>query len=139
MGMFTGFGEKWDRFCHKTKPFREGTGKVMGSTGRVLKVTGSYLFRLRAVLMSVPVAVAAIMLAMRNMERLPESVGLLLQTSGEFTILVPKTMAVFGPLGVTALCILLTVCSKKTVFPWLISVFTLILPVLIWFTNVYPA
>lgn len=139
MGVFTGLGEKWDRFCDKTRPFREGTGKVMGGTGRVLKVTGSYLFRLRAVLMAVPVAVVAIMLAMKNMERLPESVGLMIQTNGEFAMLVPKTMAVFGPLGVTALCILLTLCSKKTVFPWLISVFTLVLPVLIWFTNVYPA
>lgn len=139
MGMFTGIGEKWDRFCDKTKPFREGTGKVLGGTGKVLKTTGSYLFRLRAVLLSAPVAVAAILLAMKNMDRLPDSVGLMLQTSGDFAVLVPKTMAVFGPLGITALCILLTVCSKKTVFPWLISVFTLILPVLIWFTNVYPA
>lgn len=139
MEVFTVIEEKWGKFCDKTRPFREGAGNAMDKTGHVLQVIWSYLVRLRAVFMAVPVAVAAVWLAVLNMTRLPDSVGLLLQTSGEFSMLVPKEVAVFGPLAVTALCILLMLCSKKTVFPWLISIFTLVLPVLIWFTNLYPA
>lgn len=139
MEVFTVIEEKWSKLCDKTRPFREGFGNVMGKTGQVLRVIWSYLFRLRAVFMAVPVALVAVWLAILNMARLPDSVGLLLQTSGEFSVLVPKEVAVFGPLGVTALCILLILCSKKTVFPWLISIFSLVLPVLIWFTNIYPA
>lgn len=139
MEVFAAIEEKWVSLCDKTRPFRQGVGKVLAKTGHVLQVLWSYLVRLRAVFMAVPVAVAAVWLAVLNMSRLPSSVGLLLQTSGEFSLLVPKEVAVFGPLAVTALCILLMLCSKKTVFPWLISIFTLVLPVLIWFTNIYPA
>lgn len=139
MEVFAVIEEKWGMLCDKTRPFRKGAGNVLRKTGQVLQVIWSYLVRLRAVFLAVPVAVAAVWLAVVNMARLPRSVGLLLQTSGEFSLLVPKEVAVFGPLAVTALCILLMLCSKKTVFPWLISIFSLVLPVLIWFTNIYPA
>lgn len=53
--------------------------------------------------------------------------------------MVTRNYAVFGPLGVTIFCLILMFCSRKPLFPWVVSIFTLVLPVLIWLTNVYPA
>jgi hypothetical protein len=74
-----------------------------------------------------------------NMTKLPDSVGINLLADGSFSLMIPKIAAVLGPLGVTALCVFLMLGAKKTMYPWLISLFTLVLPVLIYVTNVYPA
>ena len=47
-------------------------------------------------------------------------------------------LAVMGPLGLTAACLLLMFCSRKAMYPWAISIFTLALPVLLLLSNVYP-
>ena len=44
-----------------------------------------------------------------------------------------------GPLILTCFCLLLMFCSKKILYPWLISVFSLMLPIVLWLTNVFPA
>jgi hypothetical protein len=66
-------------------------------------------------------------------------VGINLQSSGAFERMVTRDIAVMGPLGLTAACLLLMFCSRKAMYPWAISVFTLALPILILFTNIYPA
>jgi hypothetical protein len=43
-----------------------------------------------------------------------------------------------GPLGVTAACLLLMFCSRRTLYPWLISIMSLLLPMLILLLNNYP-
>lgn len=139
MNIFSVIEDKWNTLCDKTRPFRETMGRGLTKTGNVLSTIGSYLYRMRSVFLAVPVAVAAIWLALVNLSRLPESVGLDLQTDGSFALVVPREVAVFAPLALTALCILMMVLSKKTVYPWLISIFTLVVPVLIYFVNVYPA
>lgn len=111
--------------------------KVLCTFGRAIKNTVKWIWRLRGLLMSLPVAFVAIKLAMFNMERLPELVGLDIQASGEFAHTVSREMAVYGPLGITAFCILLAISSKKPLFPWVISVFSLVLPPLLWFLNYY--
>ena len=47
--------------------------------------------------------------------------------------------AVMIPLGITGGCVVLTLCSRKPLYPWLISVFSLVLPLLIYVINMYPA
>ena len=131
--------EKWHLICWKLKPFFYKCGLIFGAIGRVIHITWAYLFRLRAFFMAVPVALAAVWLAFQNMARLPDSVGIDIQNDGSYLLLVPKEMAVFGPVAITAFCILMMVCSKKTLYPWLISIFSLVLPLLIYFTNMYPA
>lgn len=96
-----------------------------------------WLYKFRSLFLAIPVAVAAVILAVRNMIQLPAKVGLELQASGEFTQLVDKSIAVFGPLAVTAVCLVLMFCSKRVVYPWLISVFSLLLPVLILLLNTF--
>lgn len=139
MNIFAVIEEKWNMICDKTRPFRQSMAAFWNKTWKIVRMVWAYIYRLRSVIMAVPVAIAAIWLAVVNISRLPQSVGLWLLTDGSFWVLVPKQIAVIGPLAVTALCVLLMLCSKKTVYPWLISVFSLVLPLVIFFTNVYPA
>ena len=105
----------------------------------LLSFIGSILFRLRKLVLAAPVVYAAVKLAYYNREHLPEQVGINLQSSGEFAQMITRDMAVMGPLGLTAACLLLMLCSRKALYPWAISVFTLVLPLLILFINLYPA
>ena len=105
----------------------------------LINFVGMLLFRLRKIVLSIPVVFIALKLAMYNMEHLPEQVGINLQSSGAFGQMITRDMAVMGPLGLTAACLLLMFCSRKAMYPWAISVFTLALPILILFTNIYPA
>ena len=100
---------------------------------------GTLLFRLRKIVMAAPVVYFALKLASYNREVLPEQVGINLQSSGEFAQMISRDMAVMGPLGLTAACLLLMLCSRNAMYPWAISIFTLVLPLLILISNLYPA
>ena len=115
-------------------------GKIRTVCDRIGKVVGlicTWIFRLRKFFMAIPVIYFAVRIASDNMDRLPEYVGLNLQSSGEFAMMVTRNYAVYGPLCVTAFCLLLMFCSRKTLFPWIISFFTLAIPYLIYLTNLY--
>ena len=114
-------------------------GLALQDIWSVIKMTATWAYKLRSVLLAIPVTVAAIALALKNIGRLPEQVGINLLESGEFSILVSRGVAVMGPLAITALCLLLMFCSKKVLYPWLISVFSLVIPLLLWITNTFPA
>lgn len=112
---------------------------IFPKIGYVFTLTGKWVYLLRSVLLAIPVLVCAGALAMRNMRLLPASVGINLLSSGEYQLMVTRNVAALAPLAVTAVCLLLMFCSKKVLYPWLISVFSLVLPILIWVTNVFPA
>lgn len=139
MNFFATIEDKWQAFCKKTQPARKKCRDITYKTGRFLRITWAYIYKLRGVLLAVPVAIGAIWLACMNLAKLPDSVGINLLSNGDFSMMVPKVAAVFGPLAVTVLCIVLTLCSRKPLYPWLVSLFTLALPILILVTNIYPA
>ena len=112
---------------------------VMSKVNSAINLIGVWLFRLRKFIMAAPVVYAAIRLASYNGQHLPEQVGLDLQSTGEFAMTVSRQLAVMGPLGLTAACLLLMFCSRKAMYPWAISIFTLALPVLLLVSNVYPS
>ena len=119
---------------------RSPLGKVLA----VLRVIGGCIkriclgiFKVRKLIMAAPVVYFALKLAFQNANRLPKMVGMDIQASGEFARMVSRSSAVLGPLALTGFCLVLLFCSKKTLLPWMISIFTLILPVLIWMTNYY--
>ena len=127
-----------------------GTANPQMEAGQKRKITmekvnmwitflGTLLFRLRKVVLAVPVVSVALKLASYNREHLPELVGINLQSSGEFTQMISRDMAVLGPLGLTVACLLLMFCSRKAMYPWAVSILTLILPVLLLVSNIYPA
>lgn len=118
-------------------PYIRKTGAVLTRIGGYIGMVIKWIWKLRALLMSIPVVWAAIKLAMDNMDRLPEQVGLDIQSTGEFARMVSRTDAVCWPLGITMFCVVLTLVSKKPLLPWVISIFTLVLPLLIWITNFY--
>lgn len=124
-------------FSENVKTAYEKARVVFGRIGNVISLICTWIFRLRRIFMAIPVVVLAIRIASENMERLPEYVGLNLQSNGEFAMMVTRNYAVFGPLCVTGFCLLLMFCSRKTLFPWIISIFTLVLPYLIYLTNLY--
>ena len=124
-------------FSETVKNVYGKTRTVCGRIGEVIGLICTWIFRLRKIFMAAPVVYLAIRIASANMSRLPEQVGLNLQSNGEFAMMVTRNYAVFGPLCVTGFCLLLMFCSRKTVFPWIISIFTLVLPYLIYLTNLY--
>lgn len=115
------------------------TEKSGKSGGSVLKKIWHYVWMCRGVIISLPVLAVAIWQAFLNASRLPETVGLNIQATGEYAMTVSRPTAVVVPLLITMACILMTCLTKRNLFPWLISVFSLVLPVLIWVINIYPA
>lgn len=103
--------------------------------GIVLGLTTKYAYKVRSLVLSIPVLICAGALAIRNARLLPEYVGINILANGEYQYLVTRGAAVLVPLALTVLCLVLMLCSKKVLYPWLISLFSLVLPLVIWLTN----
>lgn len=131
--------EKSGTSTQNTKKTAAQAKAVLGKIDTVINKIGMVLFRLRKLVLAAPVVYYALKLASRNMEQLPEQVGLNLQSTGEFATTISRSLAVMGPLGLTAGCLLMMFCSRKALYPWAISVFTLALPVLLLLSNLYPS
>ena len=122
---------------HEPQVTEEKKGNALQTTGKVFKNIGIWLFRLRKIFMAIPVVYAALQLADYCRENLPEMVGLDIQASGEFAHLIAREQAVNGCLMVTGACLVLMLFSRRSVYPWIISMFTLILPVLLLMVNYF--
>ena len=133
------FMDKLRTFWQKTEPVRRTIAKIFSVIWKILRGIGIWIYRLRSILLSIPVAVAAVLIAEQNMTRLPEQVGINLLVTGDYQYLITREVAIMGPLAVTVLCLLLVLCSRRVMYPWLISIFSLVLPYLIWITNIFPA
>ena len=112
---------------------------VVHKINSVINLIGVWLFRLRKFVMAAPVVYFALRLASYNMSHLPEQVGINLQATGEFARTISRQLAVVGPLGLTLACLLLMFCSRKAMYSWAISIFTLALPLLLLLSNTYPS
>ena len=111
---------------------------VIGKVNRVINLIGLWLFRLRKFVLAAPVVYYALKLAEYNRTHLPEQVGINLQSTGEFAQYISRNMAVMGPLALTGGCLVLMFCSRKAMYSWAISIFTLALPLLLLLSNAYP-
>ena len=117
---------------YKTKAAFEKTGRVFSTIGKVL-------YHMRKLFLAAPVVWLAVRLYGEAMARLPETVGLLLQESGDYAYMLERETAAMGCMAVTAACLLMMFCSRRTLYPWLISLFSLVLPILLIVTNIFPA
>lgn len=122
---------------NKDNAFIQKAGKIYKKASLVIEFLCKWVYRLRKVIMAAPVVYYALKLARENTDRLPKMVGLDLQSTGEFAHTVSRTVAVQGPLLITTAALALMFISKKAVFPWIVSILTLTLPYLIYFTNYY--
>ena len=119
-----------------------GFGKVksvIAKVNKIINITGKWLYRLRKPVMAAPVVYYALKIASYNNQHLPEQVGINLQSTGEFAQTISRNVAVMGPLALTLSCLVLMFCSRKAMYAWAISIFTLALPLLLLFSNLYPA
>ena len=133
------FGQKCRNYWKESAPARKKIRKVFRVIGKVFQGIFQWIYRLRSLFLAAPVALAALRIAAFNQENLPEVVGLDLQANGQYTYLFSREMVIFWPLVVTAGCLALMCLSRRVIYPWIISIFTLVIPILIYVTNVFPA
>ena len=133
------FTEKWKGFCDSLKAAANTTGSVYTKIKSVIGVLVMVGYRLRKVVLAIPVVYYALKIAAYNGEHLPEDVGLMLLANCEFAYTVSRYLAVMGPLVLTGGCLVMMLFSRKALYPWAISIFTLILPLLLLVSNIYPA
>ena len=119
----------------------DGGRKALSMTWWILKKTGTILFKLRRFLLSIPVLLVALRLAADAMHRLPQTVyfGAAGVDAEENLLInsyhVSKEFAVYVPLGLTFFCLMMMFFSKKVVYPWVISIMTLLIPIAIMLAN----
>ncbi len=139
MSFLESITEKWDSFVERSAPGREKAGDFFRRTGERTATIWKNIVKFKQFVLAIPVVLGAVVLAIRNLSVLPEKVGFGLQLDGTFDFVVGRGIAVLGPIAITALCLLLMFCSKRVLTPWLVSLFSLALPILIWIINCYPA
>lgn len=138
MGKLDMVAEKWGGFRSKLTAGLDMTGSVYDRIKRIIGIVVMIFYRLRKVFLAIPVVYYAIQLARYNMEHLPDVVGVNLMSNGAFADTISREMAVMGPLGVTAACLVMMFLSRKALYSWAVSLFTLALPVILLLSNLYP-
>lgn len=142
--------DKLNNVWQKVAPVLHAVGAGFCKFGRGVGIVWGYIYKLRAIFLAIPVATVAAVQAVTNMARLPDMVEyttLAIEKGAENALFgsvvmsveqISREIAVFGPLMLTVVCLLLLLCSKRTLYPWIISVFSLCVPVVIYYLNVYP-
>lgn len=131
--------EKWNMLVAKTKPVVTTITAACSEIARIVKIGAGYVIKMRKIFLAIPVVWGAVYLAIYNEAHLPAIVGFDLQTNGDFTFQVIRELAVLGPVVITGVCLLLMFISRRLLTPWLVSMFSLLLPVFILVTNTFPA
>lgn len=131
MSKFQELTAQWSEMYKKVRPGLEKTGDI-------ISLIGLWLWRLRKFFLAIPIVWLAIYFAQMNYSLLPEMVGIDLQTTGEYARMITRDAAVYGPLAVTAVCLLMMFLSRRTLYPWLICLFSMALPILVLITNIFP-
>ena len=130
---------KWNALREKVDPFLVKAGKIWRKVKKNWAILRPWVWRFRKVLFAIPVVYLALYFARLNWNVLPEMVGLNLQTTGEYASYITREMAVYGPLTVTGGCLTMMFLSRKTVYPWMICMFSMLLPLLVLITNIFPS
>jgi len=139
MGKLAEMTAGWKKVNADLQEGIQSEGSVYSRIKRVIGILVMCVYRLRSVFFAILVAYYALKLAAYNGKHLPEQVGLNLLSNGEFAVMISRELAVTAPLAVTAACLVLMFTSRKALYPWAVSIFTLILPVLLLISNLYPA
>lgn len=117
----------------------EKFGEGICNIGGLFKKNWRLSFELRKVVMAVPVVVALIGITNECRKRLPEMVGINLMANGDFEQMIGRETAITATMAITIACLVFMFLSRKTVYPWLVSLMSLLLPILLIITNTFPA
>lgn len=132
----------FDNIKNNFRAFRQDIKekKANNADGSLLKMICMWVYKLRSVFLAIPVAFAAVWMALENLVRLPNVVEICIPAGGLSVQIIEmgKMIAVFGPLLITAACLGLMFCSRRVTYPWLISIFSLVLPLFFYFNSVFP-
>ena len=115
------------------------TKEVFRKIGRVFYIIGRVLFHMRKIFLTLPVLWAAFKVYSYAKEMLPEDVGVWLLESGDYQFMLDRDAALVSCFAVTGVCLGLMFLSRRTILPWVVSLFTLVLPFALILTNMYPA
>ena len=115
------------------------TKEVFRKIGRVFYIIGRVLFHMRKIFLTLPVLWLAFKVYNYAKELLPDTVGVWLLENGDYAFSLGVDAALISCLAVTAACLVLMYLSRRTILPWIISLFTLVLPVMLVLTNMYPS
>lgn len=125
-------------FGRKIGNFFRGIRNVFKKIENFFGLIISFFVKIRKLILAAPVVYATVKLAQYNNDHLPDMVGLNLLANGDFGYMIPKQTAILAPMAVTGFCLLLMFLSRRTAYPWIISVFTLVLPLLLLVINIFP-
>lgn len=129
----------FEDLLQKLKNVKNGKSEEGDTITLILK----WVYKLRGVFLAIPVVIAAIVLAITNMVKLPQQLAVYFPAiAGEEVVVklleLDKGTAVIVPFLITVVCLLMMFCSRRQVYPWLISVFSLALPVFFLFISIFP-
>ena len=133
------FTAKMQELLVNAQPWLEKADHGFKKVKRICKKVWPWIWQARKLLLAIPVVYLMLYFARLNWNVLPEQVGLNLQTTGEYAQYITKELAVYGPMGVTGGCLAMMFLSRKTVYPWMICMFSMLLPMLLLITNIFPA
>ncbi|MBO5050181.1 MAG: hypothetical protein J6C41_07115 [Oscillospiraceae bacterium] len=139
MNIFTKIKNKFQATRQEFKSDKENAQKE----GNLFKVTCQWIYKLRSVFLSIPVIFGTIFLAVRNAAALPEEVSIYFPKFSDGLIKISMatighTEAVIIPVLITVIALIMMFISRRVCLPWLVSMFSLTLPVFFWFTSVFP-
>ena len=129
----------WQKFIARVQVILSCLRRFFAKTANILEKIILWFSKFKKIIAAIPVAVGAIILALYNMGNLPKVVGINLLENGSFTYQIPRGIAVFAPVAVTSICLLLMFCSRRILTPWFVSMVSLLIPVIILITNIFPA
>ncbi len=132
-------GQKAEGVMDKCRPYYEKAAQWCRKGKEYWVLAWPWIWRLRKVLFAIPALWLMWYFARLNWNVLPDQVGINLQITGDYAAYITKEAAVYGPLGVTLGCLVMMFLSKKTLYPWLICMFSMLLPALILVTNIFPS
>ena len=133
----------FDVIREKIQDFSKSNGgkkakKFIRKVWKTVKKIVVKIFHYRAVFLALIVVACSLAMAAVSMFLLPAQVGIDLQIDGTYSFMLPKALAVLFPVLITLISLVFVLISKRTLYPWLISLFTLALPAVILLTNIFP-
>ncbi len=129
----------WQLLCEKAAPTVKKVSGFLYELKKAILFIWDFVKRMKKVVLAAPIAFLAVVIAIYNLASLPALVGIFLLESGDYAFQMLRELVVLSCMALTALCLLLMFISKRTMTPWLVSLFSLALPLVILLTNVFPA
>lgn len=137
MSFFTTIQDKIEDFSQQ--PGLMKLKKTCRKIWKTVRRISAKIYHYRAAILAAVVVLCSVTLAVVSMARLPEQVGINLLSDGSFSFMIPKLLAVLIPFLITLVSLVFLLISKRTLYPWLVSLFTLTIPLLVLVTNIFPA